>query len=78
MSDIQPIINNNTEPPKPLHLTTEVLVIPTDDENDYSVERAVNTNGLFGDNEQRADQILAPIRRDAAKKRKFDFRWGFK
>ena len=78
MSDIQPIINNNTEPPKPLHLVTEVLVIPTDDENDYSVERAVNTNGLFGDNEQRADQILAPIRRDAAKKRKFDFRWGFK
>ena len=78
MSDIQPIINNNTEPPKPLHLETEVLVIPTDDENDYSVERAVNTNGLFGDNEQRADQILAPIRRDAAKKRKFDFRWGFK
>ena len=78
MSDIQPIINNNTEPPKPLHLTTEVLVIPTDDENDYSVERAVNTNGLFGDNEQRADQILAPIRRDAAKKRKFNFRWGFK
>ena len=79
MSDLQPIINNNTEPPKPLHLVTDVLVVPTnDDENDYSVERAVNTNGLFGDTEQRADQILAPIRRDAAKKRKFDFRWWFK
>ncbi len=79
MSDLQPIINNNTEPPKPLRLETDVLVVPTnDDENDYSVERAVNTNGLFGDTEQRADQILAPIRRDAAKKRKFDFRWWFR
>jgi len=66
----------HTEPPKPLTLVTDVRLNQKEDySGDDTFTRLVNTNGLFGDMEANADRILAPAREEAAKKKKFSFRW---